>query len=146
MLWNVNIDKHGHLALRRARERREEMTSEKRQEARDAANDYHHRVRVPKRAAEGKPLGNACSLSGGGKARQALKWPFLLMLAAMCKANEHAKAYDHLWAVAGPPPFDPNHPARCGSCCANMARAATQLTAAFAEDLFFLLLTAKGLL
>ena len=91
VLWIVVIDKYGHLVLERAKERRENMTSEKRQEKRDKDKGYQ-KTKSQKRAREGKPLGNACSLSGNSKARQALKWPFLLMLTAMCKANEHAKA------------------------------------------------------
>ena len=145
VLWRVKIHRNGNLILERARERREEMTSEKRQEVRDQFNTYHKEVRVPKRAAEGKPLRN--DGASGKKAAQARKWPFLIMLAAMCKEGFNAKAYDHLWAVftqGGPSTFDPKDPARCGSRCANMARAATQLTAAFAEDLFFSVIDGEG--
>ena len=70
VLWRVKIHRNGNLILERARERREEMTSEKRQKERDAANDYHHKVRKPKRAAEGKSLRNG-GASGTAKASQA---------------------------------------------------------------------------
>ena len=147
VLWNVYVHTRGPLTLRRAEERRDDMPPEKRQAERDAFNKYHKEVRVPKRAAEGKPLGNASSLSGSGKARQALEWPFLLMLTAMCKANEHAKAYDHLYAVftqGGPATFDPKDPARCGSRNTRVALWVTQLVAAFTQNLALSVIDGEG--
>ena len=145
VLWNVYVHTRGPLTLRRAEERRDDMPPEKRQAERDAFNKYHKEVVRPKRAAAGLPLRN--DGAGTKKAAQARKWPFLIMLAAMCEEGFNAKAYDHLWAVftqGGPSTFDPKDPARCGSRCANMARAATQLTAAFAEDLFFSVIDGEG--
>ena len=100
--------------MERAPERRADMPSEKRQEVRDGPDKVKQQSKRKKRAAAGEPLRND-GASGTKKAAQARKWPFLIMLAAMCEEGFHAKAYDHLWAVAGPAPFDPNHPARCGS-------------------------------
>ena len=122
------------------------MPSEKRQAKRDAFNKYHKEVRVPKRAAAGDALRND-GASGGSKASQALKWPFLLMLIAMCKADEHAKAYDHLYAVftqGGPSTFDPKHPARCGSRDTRVAGWVTQLMAAFTQNLAFSVIDGEG--
>ena len=146
-LWTVRFhSRDRNLILERAKERREDMPSEKRQEARDASKKYHHEVAKPKRAREGKPLRND-GASGGNKASQALKWPFLLMLIAMCKANEHAKAYDHLYAVftqGGPSTFDPKHPARCGSRDTRVAGWVTQLVAAFSQNLAFSVIDGEG--
>ena len=105
MLWNVNIDKHGHLALRRARERREEMTSEKRQGVRDAFNKYHHEVTKPKRAREGKPLRNAGA--GSAKARAAADWEVNKICQEMCNEGDDDLAFDLYWGVAGAPSIDP---------------------------------------
>ena len=122
------------------------MTSEKRQKERDAANDYHHKVRKPKRAAEGKSLRNG-GASGTAKASQAAKWPFLLMLTAMCQAGHHAKAYDHLYAVftqGGPATFDPKDPARCGSRNTRVALWVTQLFSAFTQNLALSVIDGEG--
>ena len=146
VLWRVKIHRNGNLILERARERREEMTSEKRQKERDAANDYHHKVRKPKRAAEGKSLRNG-GASGTAKASQAAKWPFLLMLTAMCQAGHHAKAYDHLYAVftqGGPSTFDPKDPARCGSRNTRVALWVTQLFSAFTQNLALSVIDGEG--
>ena len=146
-LWKVSLhSKGGHLRLQRADERRADMPSEKRQAKRDAFNKYHKEVRVPKRAAAGEPLRND-GASGGNKASQALKWPFLLMLIDMCKANEHAKAYDHFWAVftqGGPSTFDPKDPARCGSRNTRVALWVTQLVAAFTQNLALSVIDGEG--
>ena len=146
VLWNVKIDIYGHLALQRARERRADMTSEKRQEERDAAKKYRREVRVPKRIREGKPLRNP-GASGGNKASQALKWPFLIYLTAMCQAGQHAKAYDHLYAVftqGGPSTFDPKDPARCGSRNTRVALWVTQLFSAFTQNLALSVIDGEG--
>ena len=122
------------------------MSPEKRQEARDAKNKYHKEVRVPKQAAEGKPLRND-GASGTAKASQAVKWPFLIYLAAMCQAGHHAKAYDHLYAVftqGGPSTFDPKDPARCGSRNTRVALWVTQLVAAFTQNLALSVIDGEG--
>jgi len=146
-LWKVRVHSNcGHLILERAPERRADMPSEKRQEARTARNKYHHEVTKPKRAREGKALRND-GASGGNKSSQALKWPFLIYLTAMCQAGQHAKAYDHLYAVftqGGPSTFDPKHPARCGSRDTRVAGWVTQLMAAFSQNLAFSVIDGEG--
>jgi hypothetical protein len=104
VLWNVVIDTSKYLALQRARERRADMPSEKRQTERDAANKYHKEVRVPKRAAEGLPLGNAGSKSE--KASAALEWEVNKICQEMCNEGEDDLAFDTYWKVVGAPSLD----------------------------------------
>ena len=107
VLWHVIIDTSKYLALQRATERRADMPSEKRKEVRDKANDYHHKVRVPKRAAEGKPLGNAGSKSE--KASAALDWEVNKICQEMCNEGDDDLAFDLYWGVFDAPSLDPKN-------------------------------------
>ena len=94
VLWIVvTTSKQGHLILQRALKRHADMSPEQLQESRNANNDYKNNIWRPRRKAQGLPT-QYPRLAGTNKAAQALKWPFLLTLAAMCKEGFHAKAYD----------------------------------------------------
>ena len=105
-LWIVYLRGDlGHLVLERAKERRADMTSEKRQGVRDAFNKYHHEVTKPKRAREGKPLRNAGA--GSAKARAAADWEVNKICQEMCNEGDDDLAFDLYWGVAGAPSIDP---------------------------------------
>jgi len=104
-LWNMSLYSRCGLLLERAKERRADMTSEKRQGVRDAFNKYHHEVTKPKRAREGKPLRNAGA--GSPKASAAMDWEVNKICQEMCNEGDDDLAFDLYWGVAGAPSIDP---------------------------------------
>ena len=141
-LWTVRFhSRDRNLILERAKERREGMPSEKRQEARDASKKYHHEVAKPKRAREGKPLRNAGA--SNPKASAAMDWEVNKICQEMCNEGDDDLAFDLYWGVAGAPSLDPKE-RTFGSCSAIFAKLALILVTAFVANCGLAIIDGEG--